>query len=134
MIHAVARRREGMHHEVDVDGHRVVVDEPASDGGTDIGPSPTRLLAASLASCTAMTIAMYTERKQWDIEGMEVSVDFEGAPKTGEQAKFVVTLALPKGLEAEQIEKIRTIAGKCPVHRTLTSDPQIQIRDEILAT
>ena len=59
------------------------------------------------------------------------AVDFEGAPKAGEQARFVVTLTLPEGLEAEQVEKIRTIAGKCPVHRTLTSDPQIQIRDEV---
>lgn len=131
MIHATTRRRNGLQHEVEVDGHLVVVDEPVEDGGTDNGPSPTRLLAASLASCTAITIAMYAERKDWSVEGMEVSVDFPGSPKPGEQGEFVVTLALPEGLDDEQIERIKTIAGKCPVHRTLTSDPKIEIRDEV---
>jgi putative redox protein len=131
VIHATARRRAGHHHEVEVDGHLVVVDEPVEDNGTDKGPSPTRLLAASLASCTAMTIAMYTDRKEWDIEGLEVSVDFAGSPDSGQQAQFVVTLSLPDGLDDEQIDKIRTIAAKCPVHRTLTSDPVIEMRHEV---
>ena len=129
---AVARRRAGYLHEVDVNGHLVVVDEPEDNGGTDKGPSPTDLLAASLASCTAITIAMYADRKEWDIEGMEVSVDYAGSPKAGENAEFVVTLALPEGLDSDQVERIRTIAGKCPVHRALTSDVQIEIRDEVL--
>jgi putative redox protein len=129
---AVARRRSGYLHEVDVNGHLVVVDEPEDSGGTDKGPSPTDLLAASLASCTAITIAMYVDRKGWSIEGMEVSVESPGTPKSGEAASFVVTLALPEDLDAEQIERIRTIAAKCPVHRTLAGDVEIDIRDEVL--
>lgn len=126
MIHATARRRKGHHHEVEVDGHVVVVDEPTEAGGTDIGPSPTRLLAASLASCTAITIGMYADRKEWDIEGLEVTVDFEGAPKVGETARFVVNLDLPDGLSDEQIDRIETIAGKCPVHRILAGTVEMR--------
>ena len=129
---AVARRRAGYLHEVDVNGHLVIVDEPEDNGGTDKGPSPTDLLAASLASCTAITIAMYADRKEWSIDGMEVTVESPGTPKSGEKGSFVVTLALPEALDPGQIEKIRTIAGKCPVHRTLTADVEIEIRDEVL--
>lgn len=131
MFTATARRRKGHHHEVDVDGHVVVVDEPTEAGGTDVGPSPTRLLAASLASCTAITVGMYADRKAWDVEGMEVSVDFEGTPKAAEDAKFVVKLELPDGLSDEQVERIETIAGKCPVHRLLTGTVEIETRTGI---
>lgn len=133
MITATARRRKGHHHEVDVDGHLVVVDEPTDAGGTDVGPSPTRLLAASLASCTAITIGMYADRKEWDIEGLEVSVDFEGTPKAGESARFAVHLHTPSSLSDEQVERIAAIAAKCPVHRTLVGDVQIEIDTEIVA-
>lgn len=128
MISATARRREVHHHEVEVDGHVVVVDEPTDAGGTDIGPSPTRLLAASLASCTAITVGMYADRKEWDIEGMEVTVEFEGSPKSDEPTAFVVNLELPDGLSDEQVERIETIAGKCPVHRILAGEVEIEMR------
>lgn len=130
MITAKAHRVKGHHHEVEVDGHVVVVDEPTESGGTNEGPSPTRLLAASLASCTAITIGMYAERKEWDIEGLEVAVDFEGTPKAVDAAKFVVHLRYPEGMDEEMWSKLRTIAAKCPVHRSLTGTVEIEIADE----
>ena len=50
-------------------------------GGTDTGPRPTQLLAASLAGCTAITVEMYAERKGWDVGAIEVDVDvaYDGA-------------------------------------------------------
>ena len=132
-MRATAKRRKGHLHDVEVDGHNVVVDEPLDSGGTDAAPSPTRLLAAALASCTAITIGMYADRKEWDIEGLEVDVDYEGSPESGEPARFVVNLRLPEGIDEKQTDRIKTIAGKCPVHRTLVGDVEIEIRDEALA-
>lgn len=131
MITATARRRKGHHHEVEVDGHVVVVDEPTDLGGTDVGPSPTRLLAASLASCTSITIGMYADRKEWDIEGLEVTTDFEGTPPAGEPARFAVTVAVPAGLTDEQVERIEAVARKCPVHRVLAGNAEIEVRTEV---
>ena len=74
--HVVARRIEGLAHEVDLDDDRaIVVDEPAADGGTDTGPRPSQLLASSLAGCTAITIELYAERKGWELPTLEVAVD-----------------------------------------------------------
>jgi putative redox protein len=129
MITARARRIGALKAEVEVDGHTFVVDEPVADGGTDEGPSPTRLLTASLASCTAITIQMYAGRKGWDMDGLEVAAEFDGSPKGADTAHFRVHLTLPPGLDEEQVDRIRTIAAKCPVHRTLTGRVEIGIDD-----
>lgn len=132
MISATARRRDGYHHEIDVNGHRIVVDEPESKGGKDTGPSPAALLASSLAGCTAITIEMYADRKGWDVDGIVVNADYDGLPKSSsERAKFDVTVELPKGLTAEQVDRIDTIAKKCPVHRLLAPGTDISVRTEV---
>ena len=124
-MRAVTRRRGGFAHVVEVDGHEVPVDEPVEEGGTDTGPSPTRLLTASLASCTAITVVMYAERKGWDVDGLEVEVEFAGTPRAGETARFDVAVTLPTDLDPEQRQRIMVIAGKCPVHRILAAGADV---------
>jgi putative redox protein len=124
-MRATARRREGLAHVVEVDGHEVAVDEPREAGGADSAPSPTRLLAASLASCTAVTVALYADRKGWDLDGLVVDVDFAGPPRAGERARFDVEVTLPDGLDADQRERVMVIAGKCPVHRILAAGAEV---------
>lgn len=130
-MRAEVRQIDGYHHEVEIDGHVIVVDEPAAEGGTNAGPAPTRLLAASLASCTAITIQMYAARKGWDVSGLGVAVEFGGSPKAGEAAQFVIELTLPAGLSDEQAERITVIGGKCPVHRVLTGPVEIEMRSHL---
>jgi putative redox protein len=126
-VKAIARRVQGYTHEVEVDGHTVVTDEPPEAGGNDEGPSPTRLLTASLAACTATTVEMYADRKGWELGAVEVDVEFHPAPR-GETSRFEVDVSIPMPLSGEQLERIKTIAGKCPVHRVLTDDVEIEDR------
>jgi putative redox protein len=130
-VTVTARRREGYVHDVEIEGgHRMVFDEPEEDGGTDTAPSPTRVLAASLAACTAITVEMYADRKGWELGDLVVEVEME----YDEQARarsFVVTLHLPGGLTEEQQEKLRVIAGKCPVHRALSHETPVTIEDRV---
>jgi putative redox protein len=129
-VRVLARRLQGYAHEVDIEGgHTIVVDEPAKDGGTDTGPSPGRLLAASLAACTAVTMEMYAERKDWDLGAVEVEVDatYDGhVPKA-----FDLTVRLPGQLSEEQRERLLKIAAKCPVHRALTGETTVTISDRV---
>lgn len=127
MSRAVARRRSGLAHTVSIDGHELLTDEQVEVGGNDEGPRPTRLLAVSLASCTATTMALYADRKEWDIEGVSVSVEFEGTPPRGEKPEFAITVELPPGLEEEQRSRLMVIAGKCPVHRMLVDGAEITL-------
>jgi putative redox protein len=131
-VKVVARRLQGLAHEIDIEGgHTIVVDEPPDSGGTDTGPSPGRLLAASLASCTAVTIEMYAERKEWEIGAIEVDVDatYDGHVPTA----FDVTVKLPAGLDEERRRRLLAIASKCPVHRALTGETPVRISDRVEA-
>lgn len=129
-MRVVARRTGGYAHEVEIEGgHTILVDEPAFAGGTDSGPSPTRLVAAALAGCVAVTIEMYAERKGWDVGAVEVDVDVEYesyAPRS-----FAVALRLPEGLSDEQRERLLVIARRCPVHRVLSGETPVTVSDRI---
>jgi putative redox protein len=129
MPSAVARRRKGYEHEIEMREHRLIADEPEDRGGRDQGPKPTELLAASLASCTAITIEMYADRKEWDLGQVEVAVDFnEGTRESS--AKFKVEIKVPAELDDQQRERILVIAGMCPVHRALAAD-DVEIDDSL---
>jgi putative redox protein len=129
MNSAVARRRQGYQHEVEIREHRLIVDEPEDDGGTDSGPGPTELLAASLAACTAITLEMYADRKGWDLGEIEVATDYIAATHD-EGPKFKVKISLPSALEDDQIDRLLVIAHKCPVHRALLAQ-NVEIDDSL---
>jgi putative redox protein len=119
---ATARRHGGtFRHTVQVGDHELLVDEPLEEGGQDAGPSPQELLAVSLASCTAVTMEMYAARKGWDIGPVEVDVDYD-RPDRGAPTKFELVMRLADDLPEEQVERLRVIAAKCPVHRALEGE------------
>jgi putative redox protein len=129
---ATARRENGSYkHEIDIREHHVVSDEPEENGGEDSGPSPQELLAASLASCTAITMEMYATRKGWDIGDLVVDVNYEPAQR-GSPTKFQMAVKLPKELPEEQREKMMQIAAKCPVHRTLEGEVMFEEKLELV--
>jgi putative redox protein len=121
-MRATARRENGtFKHEVEIREHELLADEPEENGGEDAGPSPQELLAASLASGTAITMEMYADRKGWDLGDLEVNVNYEPAQR-GSPTKFQMEVRMPKELPEEQREKLMQIAAKCPVHRTLEGE------------
>jgi putative redox protein len=129
-IHALARRRERFKHDVTAGSHTFTVDEPVQNGGEDAGPSPHELLAAALASCTAVTMEMYAQRKGWNVSGLAVDCCYEPAER-GRPTRFELVLRMPSQLDAEQIERLRQIAAKCPIHRTLEGEAAFDERVEI---
>jgi putative redox protein len=129
MSNAIARRRNGYEHEIEIREHRLISDEPSRRGGTDQGPTPTELLAASLASCTAITIEMYAGRKEWELGAVEVEVDFTESEKEM-PAGFEVQIRIPAELDSEQHKRLLVIAGKCPVHKALTAQ-DVTIKDHL---
>ena len=121
-MRATSRRVDGrLEQNVSVRAHHVTVDEPEDHGGDDSGPSPQELLAASLASCTAITIEMYAARKGWDVGDISVDVQYEPAQR-GSPTRFAMVVELPKELPEDQRERLMQIGAKCPVHRALEGE------------
>jgi len=129
MRRAVVRRRKGYEHEIEMRNHRVVIDEPVEKGGTDLGPMPSELLAASLGSCTAITMEMYAARKEWGLGTVEVAVDFTEAT-ADDPPTFDVRITLGAQVSDENRDRLLTIAGKCPVHKAL-KDQNVVIHDSL---
>ena len=129
-MRATARQRSRLTHDVSVRKHRMTADEPEDMGGEDMGPSPQELLAASLASCTAITMEMYAKRKGWNVDGMEVDVDYTPAER-GSVTRFELVMKMPAHLSEEQVRKLQIIAAKCPVHRTLEGEVAFDERVEL---
>ena len=111
---------------IQTSSHSLTADEPASIGGDDFGPSPYELVNAGLAACTAMTLKMYAARKNWDLQEVFVytthakkhHVD-SSAKKTGSIDHISKKLKFVGNLSEEQKNRLKEIASRCPVHRTL---------------
>jgi putative redox protein len=131
-MRAISRRVDDrLRQQVKVREHELTADEPKDSGGEDSGPSPQELLAASLASCTAVTMEMYAARKGWDVGEVTVDVDYEPAHR-GSPTRFALTVTLPKELPEDQRERLMQIAAKCPVHRTLEGEVMFDERVELV--
>jgi putative redox protein len=123
-----AKRRKGSAHSLTAGNHTLIADEPREKGGADTGPAPSQLLALSLATCTAITVEMYADRKDWHVGDLEVEVGYEFGE--GElPTRYDVVLKLPADLSDQQADRLRVIAGKCPVHRALTGE--VEITDQV---
>ena len=131
-MRATATRSTGFKHTVRVREHQLLADEPIGEGGEDAGPSPEELLAASLASCTAITMQMYAQRKGWDLGATEVTCEYT-ASNRGCPTRFDLVLRLPSHLSDEEVARLKVIAAKCPVHRTLDGEVMFRERVERMA-
>ena len=111
--------------------HSFIADEPESIGGDNFGPSPYDYLSAGLAACTVMTLKMYAERKKWDLE--EVFVYITYSKKHSDDLEIEVDkptcfdhlnkkLKFIGNLDEKQVKRLKEIASKCPVHKTLQNE------------
>ena len=105
--------------------HTFIVDEPLSVGGKDLGPKPGELLAASLASCTGITLRMYADRKGWDLQETMIEVTTESNILEN-NTKFNMNIRLFGNLDEQQRIKLLEIANKCPIHKILENTILVQ--------
>ena len=127
---ASARRNGNFTHRIEVRGHQVTADEPTEHGGADEGPSPQELLAVSVASCTAVTMEMYANRKGWDIGQIEVDCEYE-TPEQGSPTHFNLVLRLPDSLTEEQVDELRaspaSVRCTAPLEGPSTFEERIEL-------
>ena len=110
-----------MRHIVTVRNHDLVVDGTIAEGGDDAGPSAHDLYDAALGTCKALTVVWYARRKNIPLEGLEVSVDRDDSKEREGIYKLDTTLRLSGPLTDAQRTELLNVAGKCPVHKLMTT-------------
>lgn len=124
--------------EAEAGPHRWILDEPVESGGTNEGPTPYDMLAAALGGCTAMTLHFYARREKLPLENVAVRVTHDRQhvkdcadcdSTSGFIHRFKVEIAVNGPLSEAQRAKLLTIAGRCPVAKTLQAEIRI---DELL--
>jgi putative redox protein len=122
--------------EIKAGEHVFFADEPASAGGTDAGPNPYLLLLGALGSCTSLTLLIYAKTKGWPLERVTVRLEHDRIyavdcadceTKEGRIDRIETTLQLEGPLDAAQRERLRQIAERCPVHKTLLGEIRLPV-------
>ncbi|KOY86625.1 hypothetical protein AD998_11155 [bacterium 336/3] len=102
--------------------HQIIADEPEDLGGKNTGMTPYELLSASLAACTSITLKMYTERKEWNVGQINVTINFEEISESGtKKAKFIREISFANDIEQTEKDRLKQIADACPVSKILKS-------------
>ncbi len=102
--------------------HEFLSDEPMDLGGGDTGPAPDELLEASLASCTAITLRMYADRKQWPVAAIDVTVSLE---RNEGKTIFTRSIEINGDIDETQRQRLLDIAKACPVSKSLLGEIEI---------
>ena len=106
--------------------HEFLVDEPLEKGGEDMAPAPGDYLCAALASCTAITLRMYVQRKKWNVEQIKVTVNLALVKETSSgNNTFFCELNFKGDLDDEQQKRLLIIANSCPLHKLLSKPSEI---------
>jgi uncharacterized OsmC-like protein len=129
-------KASGFLQEITSATHHFKADEPASVGGVDSAPTPYDYLLAGLGACTSMTVGLYARKKKWPLDDVTVALRHsrihandcaDCETKEGMLDRIEMEVDLKGELTSEQRAKLLEVAGKCPVHRTLKSEIQIQV-------
>ncbi len=120
--------KEGVRFEAEARGHRLVIDQPLSGGGQDLGMTPPELLLASLASCAAYYAVEYLKARSLSTKGVEVKVNAEKATGPARLGSFLIEVIIPGLNDLKHAEGVNIAVKKCLIHNTLLHAPSIDIK------
>lgn len=123
-------RTRRMAHTLHVRQHALTVDEPAANGGEDLGPNPHDLYDSALGTCKAMTVLWYAQRKGIPLEDIGVAVERDDSAERQGTYRLRVVLTLGGPLDDAQRAQLLAVAEKCPLHKLMTQ-ATTEIRTEL---
>jgi len=121
------KHENGLRVSADIRGHKLLLDTPADEGGTNAGPSPVELLAAALGACMAMHIAKYCQAAKLPHEGFGVDLDYQLAKDPLRVGSLTVDITLPADFPDNRIEAIKRTVQQCTVKNTFKESTVVDV-------
>ena len=124
--------------ESDIRGHKVIIDQPSSAGGTDTGATPLELLFASLAGCIGTIARIVAMQKRIELRGMALKVegpiDTDGLlGKSDENRVGFESITVTADIDADMTDEekeafIHEVDARCPVSENLLNATPIHVK------
>ena len=127
MTNVTVQHEDGDRFQVVVRGHRLVIDQPEADGGTDAGPTPTELFVAGLASCVGFYAERFLRRHGLPVEDLRVECSYEFAVDRPARVGSVSLAVHAPGLSPSKREAFLAVVEHCTVHNSIRSAPDVRI-------
>ena len=120
---------KGLRHQIKAGDHTWIADAPKDVGGDEAGPDPHQLLMASLGACTAMTLEIFAKKRSWNLTHVAVNLEEQQVDDPKNPGKkiprFTRDIEVEGDLTQEQLDTLKSIADKCPIHKILTGEKTI---------
>ena len=107
-------------------GHRVICDQPATNGGSDGGMTPPEFLLVSLGTCAGFYAAQYLKARALPADGLRVKVTAEKATQPARLDRFRIEVTAPE-LDPQHQAGILRAVKLCLIHNTLLHAPAIDV-------
>jgi putative redox protein len=119
--------RTGDRFEIGIRDHSLTVDQPLDAGGEDLGPTPTELFVAGLASCVSFYARRYLRRHKIDATGLVVETSYRLGAKPARVTEVHLSIQVPQELAPARRSGLLAVASHCTVHNSITTAPEIAI-------
>src|SRR5512141_1361815 len=87
-MNLTVRYLDGVRFEAETRRHRIICDQPESNGGADAGMTPPEFLLASLATCAGFYAAQYLNARKLPADGLRIAVTAEKAKQPARLGSF----------------------------------------------
>jgi uncharacterized OsmC-like protein len=125
-VRTSTRCLDGKSFETLIRGHRIVCDQPISEGGADLGVTPPELLLASLGACAGHYAAEYLRARSLSLIGLAIYVEADKGTHPARLASFRIDIDCPVVGDKDRQGLLRAVRA-CLIHNTLTTSPTIHV-------
>ena len=129
MAEVVVKSTKNFQQEITVGKHKFASDIAVESGGEDTAPGPHELLLGALGSCTAITMQMFAQKRNWEVKDIVVKLTEEkiedpSAPGA-KITKLTRKIEVGGNLTQEQLDGLKVAADKCQIHKLLLGPKEV---------
>ena len=140
LISVKVKHLNNLQNQIITEKHTLITDEPEESGGDGLAVNPIELLLGAEGSCTISVLTMFAKRMKYDLRGVEINLThkrvrveeiqdsgIEVDNERGYVHKIEKNIKFIGNLDEDQIEELRRVSQRCPVHNIIEKRTYFEI-------